>query len=342
MPVDTTDRATRSDPAPTGGWVPFELPGLPPGGAPSPLATRARGAGPAGPSRSGRPVDPVDGFATTSTPERQPVAARRSGRRHDGIAAATAAGGIATWLPDGRWEVRSVTEEEGDGGDQATRSRLRRRVGLVRWLARLAGWPRRVLAAALLLTAALVALSPDERPRPVAPTPPGVPVVVAARDLAAGARLSTRDLRTLALPTEVVPAGSAREPRSLLGRVVAGPVRRGEPVTDARLVGPGLTAGLATPELAAVPVRLADPAAATLVRPGDRVDVLATTVEGTSDQRPAGDAVQVAGGVRVLAVLPGRDAADGALLVLAATPAAARRLAAAAARQRLTVAVRPP
>ena len=85
------------------------------------------------------------------------------------------------------------------------------------------------------------------------------------------------DLRTAACPA-AVPGGSARQP-AVLGRVVAGPVRRGEALTDARLVGPGLTAGLDPQESAAVPVRLADAEAAALVRPGDRVDVLGTPVE---------------------------------------------------------------
>ena len=60
-----------------------------------------------------------------------------------------------------------------------------------------------------------------------------------------------------------------------MGRVLAGAVRAAEPLTDARLVGPGLTALLPAGQVAA-PVRLADLAVAALVRTGDRVDVLAT------------------------------------------------------------------
>jgi len=254
-----------------------------------------------------------------------------------------AAGGVATWLPDGRWLAAHELDESAAGGE-LDRGRGRRRVALVKIVARLAGWPRRVLAGALLLTAVLVALRPDAAPA-VPPASLGtVPVVVVARDLPAGALLATRDVRTASLPRDAVPAGAVREVPAVLGRVVAGPVRRGEPITDARLVGPGLTAGLGPDESAAVPVRLADPQAAALVRPGDRVDVLGTPVEPspTGVAPPASDAALVAGAVRVLAVLRGRDPADGVLLVVAAAPAAARRLAGAAARYRLTVTVRPP
>jgi Flp pilus assembly protein CpaB len=199
-----------------------------------------------------------------------------------------------------------------------------------------------VLVAALLLAAVVVALRPDAPPTALGAQPAGVTVVVAARDLPAGAILGRGDLRTVSLPTGVVPAGAARVVSALLGRTIAGPVRRGETVTDARLVGPGLTAGLGPQESSAVPVRLADAEAAALVRPGDRVDVLGTPVDAAGVAGGATDAVGVATGVRVLAVLRGGKAADGVVLVVAATPAAARRLAGAAARHRLTVTVRPP
>lgn len=204
---------------------------------------------------------------------------------------------------------------------------------------RLAGWPRRLAAIGLLVAAVLVGLRPDRVAGPVAPPPPTTPVVVAARDLAAGSVLTGADLRTVPMPDAVLPAGAARSVAGLAGRVAAGPMRRGEPVTDARVVGPGLTAGLPVGS-AAVPVRLAEPETATLVRAGDRVDVLGAPVgpDGTG----TGDAVEIATGVRVLAVLAGQQAADGAVLVVAAAGRAARALAGAAARHRITVTVHPP
>lgn len=220
----------------------------------------------------------------------------------------------------------------------------RRRVAAVRVLDRLAGWPRRVLAAALLLTAIGLLLRPDPPTVPATATVPTVRVVVTARDLPAGTALTAPDLRTAELPSTAVPAGASRSAQAVLGRVVAGPMRRGETLTDVRLLGPGLTAGLDPRESTAVPVRLADPETAALVRPGDRVDVLGTPTQADAPTGAPteGDAVPVALGVRVLAVLRGREVGDGALLVLAVDLPVARRLAGAAARSRLTVAVRPP
>jgi Flp pilus assembly protein CpaB len=206
----------------------------------------------------------------------------------------------------------------------------------------MAGWPRRVLVAILLLAAVLMAVRPPRTAVTVAPDAPTAQVVVATRDLAAGTVLAAADLRTVPMPVAVLPAGVARRSAGLVGQLAAGPIRRGEAMTDARVVGPGLAAGLGPGEPAAVPVRLADPEAAALVRAGDRVDVLGTPVLPDGTQVAGGDAIEVAAGVRVLAVLGSKDAADGVVLIVAATQQTARRLAGAAARHRLSVSVRPP
>jgi pilus assembly protein CpaB len=246
----------------------------------------------------------------------------------------------------------------------------------------LGGWPRRVLAVGCLLAAAVAGLQrPPLASVPAGGAPAGVPVLVAAADLAAGARLTAADVRAVPIPDDLVPAGALRPSAGVLGRIVAGPMRRGEPLTDARLLGRGLATGLSPPESVAVPVRLADGQTAALVRPGDRIDVLATPVDGAvgppaaaaappggtsaaaSDPavaadppaatgatgRPAGagsavDATVLAAALRVLAVLadPQAAATDGALVVVATSDRVARRLTAAAAQQRLSIALRPP
>ena len=185
----------------------------------------------------------------------------------------------------------------------------------------------RVLLAAGLaagsVATAVTALSP-----PAAPT---TPVVVAARDLSPGAPLSGDDLRTVALPAGSTPAGALREPSSAVGRLVPGPVRAGEPLTDVRLLGPGLLPP--GPEVA-TPVRVAERATSALVAPGDLVDVLSAAPDGSAS------AATVATAVRVLSVpLAADDPGEGALLVLAATRSAAARLAAAAVTGRLSVVV---
>src|SRR5688572_27093279 len=133
---------------------------------------------------------------------------------------------------------------------------------------------RQVAAATLACLAVVLALRP---PGPGSPAPvPTVQVIVAAADLPAGTTLAPGNLSTAALPPDGVPAGSATAPGALTGQLLAAPVRTGEPVTDVRLVGPGLWSQVPPGEVAA-PVRLADLAVATLLRAGDRVDVLAAT-----------------------------------------------------------------
>jgi pilus assembly protein CpaB len=194
----------------------------------------------------------------------------------------------------------------------------------------------------LLVAAAVLALRPDDPPAPAATVGATQHVVVAARDLAAGTELGAADLRIVSMPVGIVPSGSSPRAGGLIGRIAAGAIRRGEALTDARVVGPGLAAGLDPGESAAVPVRIADPEAAALVRVGDRVDVLGTPVAPDGSQATAGETVTIASAVRVLAVLRSRDPADGVVLVVAIGAAAARTLAGAAGRHRLTVNLRPP
>ena len=197
---------------------------------------------------------------------------------------------------------------------------------------------RRLAAAALALGALVLAARPTAAdPPPEGPTT--VDVVVAARDLPAGAVLAPADLTVGRFPPETVPDGVAGATDEVAGRPLAGPLRAGEPVTDVRLVGPGLTAALPVGRVAA-PVRLADLAVAGLVHPGDRVDVLATAPGAT-------DAEVVAAGALVLAPVGAggdQDASEPGtgLLLLELDPATAGRLAAAAVSDTLTVTLAPP
>lgn len=186
---------------------------------------------------------------------------------------------------------------------------------------------RRLVVATLLALVVLTAL-PTFAPA----APPTTTVLAASRDLDAGQVLTAGDLAAVDLPVAVVPDGTLHD--GAVGQVLAGAVRRGEPLTDRRLVGPGLVSGLAD-GLVATPVRVADPAAAALLSAGDRVDVLAAAPEG-----PPG-AETVAAAVRVLAVPSAVESSEGALVVLATSPAVASRLAGVAVSSRLSVVVRP-
>jgi Flp pilus assembly protein CpaB len=202
----------------------------------------------------------------------------------------------------------------------------------LRELRRAVAWHRRLLAAGLAAGAVALGLSA------VSPEPAEtVPVLTAARGLLPGAPLAEADLAAVGLPPGAVPDGALRPGAEVLGRLLAGPVRRGEPLTDVRLVGPGLLDGLGR-GVRATPVRIADGGAVALLRPGDRVDVLATRA-GTDG--PAA-AVPVARDVPVLSVPADEGAvlADGALLVLATDADTARELAAATLDGRLSVVLR--
>lgn len=195
--------------------------------------------------------------------------------------------------------------------------------------------PRALLQAAArrrgLLAAGLAAAAVASGLTALAPAPaPTTTVLTAARDLTAGAVLTADDLVGAPLPTRLVPNGALDDVAAVAGRLVAGPVRRGEPLTDVRLLGAGL---LPPGDEVAAPVRLAEPATGALVVAGDRVDVLAAAPEGGRS------AEVVATALRVLAVPQLGGSGEGALVVVAASRPAAARLAAAAVTGRLSVLV---
>lgn len=143
-----------------------------------------------------------------------------------------------------------------------------------RWADRRRGgrWPRnlrRLLAAALVLTAAALLLLP---------TPPvaGTPVLVLTRDLPIGAVLLASDVTTTAVLRP--PDGALTDPGPVAGRVLSGAARRGEVLTDVRLVDPiGPAPG---PGRVAVPIRPADATVIDLLRPGMHVAVVAVDDAG--------------------------------------------------------------
>lgn len=207
------------------------------------------------------------------------------------------------------------------------------------------------LAAAAVAAGLTAAVPAQER---------AVLVLTATRDLAAGTALTREDLVATPVPPGLVPEGALSELVGAVGRFVAGPVRRGEPLTDVRLLGAGLLGGESAGGEAtgargdatgavgadargkvhasevAVPVRVAEPAVAALVQAGDRVDILSASPEGG----PA--ATVVAADVPVLSVpILEDDPTEGTLLVVAANRFTGTQLAAAAVTGRLSLVVLP-
>jgi Flp pilus assembly protein CpaB len=183
-------------------------------------------------------------------------------------------------------------------------------------LATLVSRHRRLLAAACAAAAVTFALSAL---RPAAPR--GVPVPAAARDLPSGATLRASDVRHVFLPPAAIPDGLVRS--GVAGHVLAGPMRKGEPFTDARLVGRRLLGGYG-PDLVAVPVRMADAGSVRLLHSGDRIDVLVTAAsfDAAEAEEAAGPARAVVSSVPVVAIPRAAGGfaggGDGALVVVAA------------------------
>ena len=211
-----------------------------------------------------------------------------------------------------------------------------------RWLhdlVRAGRWHRRLLASGLAAGATAAALQALEPP-----APPSVVVVTAARDVPAGSRLGDADLATVRYLPAAVPDGAVTDRHQALGRTLVSGARRGEPITDVRLAG--AVPDHASPDLVQVPVRIADPEAVALLRPGDVVDVLGAGQPGTGGGSPAPSSARLlASAVRVVTVP--RVAAssttvtgDGALVLLATSATTSARLAGASVTDRLSVVLR--
>ncbi|HJP78720.1 MAG TPA: SAF domain-containing protein [Pseudonocardiaceae bacterium] len=202
-------------------------------------------------------------------------------------------------------------------------------------------WVRRGLAAVCVIVALVLALRPDS-----AGAHPTAPVLVARHDLGPGSTLAPADVTLRRIPADLLPSGALTTVRAATGHVLGGALRAGEPITDVRLVDTGIAAGV--PGSSAVPVRLADPGVADLLRPGVRVDVVTMDANQADDPSwaagsPSGTTgALLASGAIVLTV---RDAdtapgQHGRLVVLALPEQVATRVAAVSLRQPVTVTLR--
>ncbi|CDO90610.1 flagellar basal body P-ring biosynthesis protein [Mycobacterium triplex] len=178
---------------------------------------------------------------------------------------------------------------------------------------------RRVAAGGLVVLAGVAAVRSN-------PDGDRVDVVVATRDLSPGAALTQDDVRVEKRSATTIPDGSQGDLGAVVGSMLAGPTRRGEVLTDVRLLGSRLAeaaiAAKAGPGARIVPLHLADSALIDLVRAGDVVDVLAAP---PTDAQPGAQATSkvVATDAVVVLVSPKQkvQAADGDRVVLVALPA---------------------
>lgn len=126
---------------------------------------------------------------------------------------------------------------------------------------------RRIAAGLLVVLAAASALRPD-------PAGTYVDVAVAATDLRPGTALRVEDAELQKRSVATLPDGALTNLDALVGSTVAGAARRGEILTDARVLGSRLAGMSAGPDARMVPLHLADAAVLDVIRPGDVVDVL--------------------------------------------------------------------
>ncbi|MCW2783057.1 MAG: hypothetical protein JWR35_3506 [Marmoricola sp.] len=180
---------------------------------------------------------------------------------------------------------------------------------------------RRPLAALTAAGAVLLVLQAA-----TAPPAPTVSVWTASRDLPGGTVLRVADLTRTSYAPGSVPERALDSPAGAIGRTLAAPLTKGEPLTTVRLVGPRLLAGY--PALVAVPVRITDPAVVDLMRVGDRITLTAADPQGEAAARTLAEDVPVialphAQPTALDTGLPGR------LVVVGVRPEVARDLTAA-------------
>ena len=178
---------------------------------------------------------------------------------------------------------------------------------------------RRVAAGVLVALAGVAALRSN-------PDDDRVDVVVAARDLRPGTALTPDDVRLEKHSATMVPDGSRADLGAVIGSTLASPTRRGEVLTDVRLLGSRLAAAAigskAGPGARIVPLHLADSALIDLVRVGDVVDVLAAPSSDVPGSAPAVSKVVATDAIVVLVSAKEKtQAGEGDRVVLVALPA---------------------
>jgi Flp pilus assembly protein CpaB len=194
------------------------------------------------------------------------------------------------------------------------------------------------------LVAGLLAASVAFAIQAVSPPPPRTAaVLVAANDLASGTRLTPADVRLKDVAPASLPDGALRARTSATGRTLGTPVRKGEVLTDVRLLGRAFLDTYGD-GLVAAPVRIADAASVRLVQAGDIVDVLASGPSPDGSTRNT--ARLVAAATPVVTIPPAADSpfgttdvGAGALVVIVTSSDTAARLAAAAVTDRLSLVI---
>ncbi|WP_020109254.1 SAF domain-containing protein [Nocardia sp. 348MFTsu5.1] len=199
------------------------------------------------------------------------------------------------------------------------------------------GWTRSLLvrracAVALLVVAVVAALTAHRDDELQS-------VVVAARELAPGVRLTSDDLDFRTVDATAIPTGAITDPAQLVEQTVTGPVHPGEMFTDTRILSSRLPAALlGRDDARLVPVTLSDSSVVDLLREGDVVDVLSIN-EADSDDASSSPSVLAKNAVVALVYAPSstRSGRDARPVILAMPEHDAHRVAGATLAAPITV-----
>src|SRR5689334_10795964 len=178
---------------------------------------------------------------------------------------------------------------------------------------------------------------------------PGVDVLVAAKDLSVGSKITSEDLKFAHIPQGSIPVNAMRQKTDALERGVILPISAGEFILPSKLAadkaGAGLPALIPT-GMRAMSVRVNEVVSvAGFVLPGTRVDVLLTgNPTGASDQQTT----TVLENVAVLATgqkLERNSAGDpenAAVITLLVSPDDAQKLTLASSQGKIQLSLRNP
>ena len=177
-----------------------------------------------------------------------------------------------------------------------------------------------------------------------------VPVVAATRALSAGTRLTAENVKVIQWPADAPLPGAHAALGEVVDRGLLAPVLPNEPITDSKLVAPGVGAGLSPTiplGMRAISVRVNEVIGVGLfVGPGTRVDVLATfETDAGPISRAVVENVEIISSGTPYDAPPENQARRGsppAVVTLAVTPAQAERIALVATNGQILLALRNP
>lgn len=175
-------------------------------------------------------------------------------------------------------------------------------------------------------------------------------IVVAAKKLPLGARITENDLHTVPWPRELPLEGSFTDPKEVVGRGVVIPVAPNEPILESKLApiegGAGLSSVIPT-GLRAIGVKVNNViGVAGFVLPGTRVDVILTGSASASSVTDTSKVILENVQVLTAGTSLEQDAngtpKDVPVVTLLVTPEDAQKLALASADGRIQLALRNP